>query len=175
MKKKAKSRKANRRRGHHHSEQSEVEPQAGPALSPGGWPLAFQKRREIRLDVENVSFVTDLLGIHAEGDAIRIFMCGGEDSTTSYGQANRVGDFCGSVSWKDLVADGGDQSPSAKYVAWLDERALDGEDEGERARYLPLTAHGLYRELEKPVSLSTLFSILLRCNKPRSVSKLMCC
>ncbi|KIW63533.1 hypothetical protein PV04_08527 [Phialophora macrospora] len=147
MKKKAKNQTARRRRGHHPSEQSEVDRRPSPALARGGWPLVFQNRRIIRLDVENVSFVQGLVGVGAEDDAIRTFMCGDEDPSD---QADIVCEFCGDVSLDDLVADGMDQTSTARYVCWLDERALDGEDVGERARYLPLTAYGLYLELSNP-------------------------
>ncbi|KAJ9609936.1 hypothetical protein H2200_006265 [Cladophialophora chaetospira] len=101
---------------------------------------------------EDTGYVDSLMTLNAEGDVLRVFMCGHDDrySNMEYSPARKVLDYCYGVSDRSIREHSAEMKSRDQFVALLDDRVFVegiGQTTGPGC---PLTAYDLFRELSKP-------------------------
>ena len=128
-------------------------------MSPGGWDSDFTIRRDdLDYETENTPYVEwPALGPENPSDAdadegvVRTFMKAPDESDVCMPQADKVEEFCAGTSLQSLRTEKWKGNKPLPQVALLDERSFKDGAGRSRTYRGPLTAHGLYQELKKPV------------------------
>jgi len=129
-------------------------------VSPCGWNSDFAIRRDdLDYEMENTPYVEWLAMLGPEnpsdpGDdegVVRTFMKAHDESDVCTPQADKVEAFCAGTSLQSLRSEKWKGNKPLPPVALLDERSFKDGAGRSRTYREPLTAHGLYQELKKPV------------------------
>jgi hypothetical protein len=130
-------------------------------MSPGGWDSDFAIRRDdldYDYETENTPYVEwSALGPESPSDpgddegVVRTFMKAPDESDVCTPQADKVEAFCAGTSLQSLRTEKWKGNKPLPQVALLDERSFKDGAGRSRTYRGPLTAHGLYQELKKPV------------------------
>jgi hypothetical protein len=123
-------------------------------LMPCEWNPEFATRRDLDYSTENQPYIEwrAQLGVEDES-VVRAFMRRLDEPDVCLPQADKVEKFCYGANLESLQAETR-RASEAPLVAWLDERSFEGGIGRSRTYRGPLTAHGLYKELRKPVRCS---------------------
>jgi hypothetical protein len=128
-------------------------------VSPCGWDSDFAIRRDLDYETENTPYIEWLAGLDPEnpsdpGDdesVVRTFMTAPDESDVCTPQADKVEAFCAGTSLQSLRTEKWKGNKPLPHVALLHERSFKDGTGRSRTYRGPLTAHGLYQELKKPV------------------------
>lgn len=122
-------------------------------MSPGGWDSDFAIRRDdLDYETANTPYVEwPALGLGDDEGVVRTFMKAPDESDVCTPQADKVEAFCAGTSLQSLRTEKWKGNKPLPQVALLDERSFKDGAGRSRTYRGPLTAHGLYQELKKPV------------------------